>query len=107
MEDMKSLPTTGPLGKRENYEPTNRDLLNNAYKQNDAINSQGDEIQEVKKSVLSVDSKVQTLSETVKDHSEVIDNLKQIKSIVIWMLSFVGLGGLASFVNFLKLWGSH
>jgi len=102
MENMKPLPITGPLGKRENYEPTNRDLLDNAYKQNDAINSQNEEIKGVKASVLSVDSKVQTLSTTVKSHSDVIETLTQIKTIVIWMLSFVGFGGLVSFINFIR-----
>ena len=91
------LPTSGPLGKSENYNPTNRDLYDNALKQNDAINK-------VHQTVAAVDNKVQTLAITVASHAKVIDLLASIKNIALWLLAFLGLGGFASLANLLKSW---
>lgn len=94
------LPTSGPLGKREDYNPTNRDLYDNALKQNGVINA-------VKETADNLDTKVQTLSITVASHAKVIERLDAIKSTAIWILAFVGLGGVASFANWIKLWLAH
>lgn len=91
------LPTTGPLGKPDDYQVTNRDLYKNALEQNKVIN-------EVHGTVAAVDSKVQTLAITVASHAKVIDLLGSIKTIAIWLLAFIGLGGLASAANAVKLW---
>lgn len=91
------LPTSGPLGKRDDYNPTNRDLYDNALRQNKTIN-------EVHSVVGEVRGEVMTLKDTVKNHGEVIDAIVQIKTIALWILAFVGLGGLASAANWIKLW---
>jgi hypothetical protein len=101
-DDLKNhaLPTSGPLGKRETYEPTNRDLLDNAYKQNGVINKVGE-------TVIGLDVKLQTLAVTVSGHARVIDALQSIKTIAIWILGFVGIGGIAEVLNWLKAWLAH
>lgn len=91
------LPTTGPLGKRKDYDVTNRDLLENAYLQNKVIN-------DVHGTVAAVDQKVQTLAVTVASHAKVIDLLASIKTIALWLLGFLGIGGVASFLSFVRLW---
>ena len=100
MEFMPALPTSGPLGKKENYEPTNRDLYNNALKQNGVINELSDSTKEL-------NDKVQALATTVASHTEVIDKLSQIKSVIMWLLLFVGVGGLSSLLTFVKTWLTH
>lgn len=89
-EPLVMLPTSGPLGARETYAPTNLDLLANAYKQNDAINKVG--------------GKVQKLATTVANHAEVINQLVQIKRIGWSLLSLVGFSGIIAICNWLKLW---
>lgn len=82
------LPVTGPLGKKKDYEPTNMDLLENAYKQNAAINS--------------VTTNMQELKTTVSNHSTVIAELVSIRKTIVsagnkllWLLSFLGVSGVA------------
>jgi len=99
-----SLPTSGPLGRREDYQPTNRDLLDNAHEQNKVINLVVQDVGAIKENVRGVDSKLQTLASTVDGHTEVIDALKSIKSTAGWILSFLGIGGLLTLLNWIKLW---
>jgi hypothetical protein len=94
------LPTSGPLGHRGDYNPTNRDLYDNALKQNAVINK-------VNLTVVAVDSKVQTLALTVESHDKVINLLESIKTIALWLLAFLGLGGILSILSWIKLWVTH
>lgn len=94
------LPISGPLGKRDDYNPSNRDLYDNALMQNKAIN-------EVHSTMGGLDSKVQSLAITVASHARVIETLGSIKTIALWLLAFVGMGGLISFANFMKTWWGH
>jgi hypothetical protein len=94
------LPISGPLGRRQDYNPTNRDLYDNALKQNKVIN-------QVHLTVAAVDTKVQTLATTVASHAKVIDLLTSIKTIALWLLAFLGLGGLGSIAAWLKIWLTH
>lgn len=98
------LPTVGPIGKRDDYNPTNRDLYENAMAQNKAINEVHATVGTVESKIKTVDDKVQTLAITVNSHATVIDALKQIKSVAIWILCFVGAGGVISAANALKIW---
>lgn len=99
MEFMPSLPTSGPLGKKENYEPTNRDLYNNALQQNALINDVSVAVNDLKVKVKNVDDKVQELATTVASHSEIVNQLKNIKSVALWILSFAGLEGIVELVK--------
>lgn len=90
---MTPLPTTGPLGRRDDYEVTNRDLYKNALQQNIAINA--------------INTELQGVTKTVADHSKMIDLLTTIKTTAIWLLTFMGIGGAASVLNWIKLWWVH
>lgn len=92
---MKDLPITGPLVDRAVLEVTNRDLLENGYKQNEIIN-------EVRETVQTLKDNVQALSTTVASHAKVIELLTSLKSMAAWILCFLGLGGLAQLIHWLS-----
>jgi len=96
----EDLPISGPLGKGENYQPTNKDLYENALRQNKAINI-------VHGTVRDLGTNVQTLATTVASHAKVISLLESIKTTAIWILSFLGVGGVLTFLNWVKLWWQH
>jgi hypothetical protein len=97
MSDSEPLPTSGPLGKSDHYQVSNRDLWDNALKQNEVINK-------VHSTVGALDGKVQVLATTVSSHAKVIGLLEQIKTIAIWLLAFLGIGGIGSFLNWVRTW---
>lgn len=90
----KSLPETGPLVDRGVLEVTNRDLLENGYKQNAVIN-------EVRGTVQTLKENVQVLSTTVASHAKVIELLTSLKSMAVWMLCFLGLSGVVQLLHWL------
>lgn len=89
MSELPLLKTSGALGHKSSYEPTNQDLLQNAYEQNKAIN------------VLTTN--MADIKTTVANHVTVITELKSIKEVVLkfwwaalWILMFLGLSGLVA-----------
>lgn len=91
------LPTSGPLGERINYEPTNIDLLQNAYLQNRTLN-------EMKSEMSTMKNDMAELKNTVRTHDIVIHQINQLKAIGVCIASFVGLGGLIQLLELIRNW---
>lgn len=93
MDEPAKLPTSGVLPKIDVPHVTNEDLLVNAFKQNETINYVVDSMKELKGEVFG-------LRATVTSHGSVIEQLEKIKGFLVWLLSFVGVGGAIELLNY-------